>query len=194
MGREEILSRILSDAREEADALVRAGEERREEIVAAARADAEKYAAEARAETEARSARIREGKEAAARLDGAKIVLAEKRRVLGEIYRRAFDRLIALPKRESLALISRLIDEYAEEGDELRFAEDFAYAKEAASLDAVKRKNLKVSAERAPAGGGFVLRGKVCDRDVSYRALLESDLERHQSELAARIFREREPK
>lgn len=188
MGKEEIIERILSDAEAEAREIVAKAEKEAAERAARAEADAAELRAEVEAEVGERSRRISEGKAAAARLENAKIMLAEKRRVLDELYESALVRLLALKEREQLALLSRLLEETAEEGDEVLFAEDFPYAAQAAKLPVVSARKLSVSAQRARVKGGFVLRGKLCDKDVSYEALLRADREEHQAELAARLF------
>ncbi len=190
MGKEEIVARILSDAEGEAERIALAARERADQIAAAARENAQKERAEAQKEGEARAVRIREGREAAARLDAAKIRLAQKRRVIDAVYNAALDALCALDEGGSLRLFSRLLEENAEEGDEVVFARGFAYAEGAAALPVVAKKKLVLSNERADIAGGLLLRGKICDKDLSYEALLERDREAHQSEIALALFGE----
>ncbi len=37
-------------------------------------------------------------------------------------------------------------------------------------------------------GGGFILKGKSCDKDVSYGAMLAADREERVAEIAAQLF------
>ncbi len=188
MSKEAIVERIAADAAAEAEELLNAAARRAAEIVSAAEARAREERAEAAAEAEERGKRLREGRNAAARLDSAKILLAEKRRVLDEIYARALGRLCGLDEREMLPMIERLLTEHAEEGDEIVFAKDFPYASAAAQLTVVRKRKLTVSKERTDAKGGFLLRGKVCDKDLSFSALLRADMEEHQGEIAEELF------
>lgn len=188
MGTEDIVARILSDAEEEAKALIAAAEQSAAETASAARLRREARKAETEKEVSARADRIREGKAAAARLDSQKILLAEKRRVVDNIYARALIRLLELPQRESLALLSRLLEENAEEGDEVVFASDYPHCAEAAELPVIRAKKLTVSKEKGEAGGGCILRGERCDKDLRFSALLALDREEHQAELAAKLF------
>lgn len=190
MGKEEIVERILSDARAEAGKIVKAAEDRAAEIVGAAEKQCEAERAEAEKEAEARAQRIREGRAASARLDGAKLRLAEKRRVIDGVYLRALASLLELGERDSLLLLERLLKENAEAGDEIVFAENFPYAEKAAALPVVKERGLSVSKERLPIGGGCVLRGKNCDKDISYPALLAADRETNQAKIALELFGE----
>ena len=137
---------------------------------------------------EKRAESILEGKAATARLDSAKILLGEKRAVIDEVYARALKNLQELSKAEALHLFARLLEEFAEEGDEVMFAENFKYAQDAAKLDIVKEKKLKVSAKKADIDGGMLLSGKSSDKNLSFSALLAEDREQHQAEIAAQIF------
>ena len=188
MGSEEIVNRIISDAEAEAEEIIRAAKARAEEIIVSAEKLAAKDKAEAMAEVEERAKRISDGKAAAARLDSAKILLAEKRRVIEEIYRRAHERLLSLGEHDSLKLLDRLLSENAEQGDEIVLAKNFPYAMSAMNLAVVKERELHLSIERADIDGGCILRGKLSDKNLSYSAVLEADKEEYQAELAAKIF------
>lgn len=190
MGKQEIIDRILSDAESEAQAIIAEAQRSADETISAANA---KIAAE-RAETEAEialiSERVASGRAAAARLDSAKILLAEKRRVIDEIYSRALERLLSLGEKDYLKIVEKMIAENAEEGDLIVLSADFKYADGVKNLPVVAKLGLKISPERAPIRGGVRLCGKLSDKDLSFAALLGADLDEHQAELAARLFRE----
>ena len=188
MGREEIVARVLSDAEKEAERIVAAAKKRAEEIVASAQAEANAEIAEAEKEVMARAKLITDGKAATARLDSRKVLLAEKRRVIDGVYCRALAELRCLGKHDALALSERLLTENAEEGDTIIFSENFSYADEVAALPVVREKKLTVSGERQELSGGFILRGKNADKDLSYGAILAADREEHQAEIAAAVF------
>ena len=190
MSREAIVERILSDANAEADAIRREAEEKAAGVIAAASARAEQGRREAEAEVKVRAEDVMKRRAAAARLDSAKLLLAEKRRVLDGVYEAAFARLKGLDEEDALALAGRLLEEYAEEGDEILFAADYPYAAFVARLPVVAEKKLTLSPERGEIGGGFVLRGKTSDKDLSYGALLAADREEHQAEIAAELFKD----
>ncbi len=188
MGREEIVARVVSDAEQEAAKIVADAERRAEQIVADAQAEAEKEIAEAEKEAYARAALITDGKAATARLDGQKVLLAEKHRVIDGIYLHALAGLKCLGKHDAVALAEKLLKENAEEGDEIVFSEDFAYAEEVMRLSVVSEKNLKACGERAKLSGGILLRGKHSDKDLTYGALLAADREEHQADIARAVF------
>ena len=188
MGKEEIINRILSDADAESAEILRVANERAESIIAAANERAASDRAEAKEQADGRAKRISEGKAASARLDAAKILLAEKRRVIDEIYARALKRLLEMKETEALKLLEKLLISHAEDGDEIVFAKNFAYAKGAAALPVVKERKLKISTDAAEIDGGCILRGKLCDKDLSYGALLNADKEEYQAEIALKLF------
>lgn len=190
MGKEEIVGRILSDAEAEAQTIIEEAEQKAEEQINAAQQAALRERQGSQAEAQAKANAIKDGKAAAARLDCAKISLAERRRVIDVIYVRALGEMLSLSKSDTLLLAKNLLTEYAEEGDEIVFAENYAYANEVEGLDIVKKLNLKVSPNREELDGGFVLRGEKSDKDLSYGALLSQDREERQSEIAAEIFKE----
>lgn len=194
MGKEEIVNRIISDAEAEAEEIIRAAGARAAEITSAAEKRALSERAEAEEEAAARAKRISDGRAAAARLDSAKILLGEKRRVIEEIYARALKKLQSLGEKEALALINGLLLQYAEEGDEVVFAQNFKYVQKAAALPVISQKKLTVSKERPQFSGGCILRGKNSDKDLSYAALLNADMEEHQAEMAAKLFAAEPPK
>ena len=188
MSKEDIVARILEDAEAEAKEIIRNAEERAREITATAKSRAEQDMAEARAEAEVQARRISEGKSATARLESAKILLAEKRRVMDAIYSDALKKLLSLSERDSLKLIESLLDENSEEGDIIMLAENFKYASGVEKLPIIKKRGLSVSKERADISGGCYLRGKKSDKDLSYSALLNADKEEHQAEIALKLF------
>ena len=188
MNEQAIVDRIISDAQAEAEAIIKDAEARAAQTVAKAGERAERTRKGTEAEVAEKAKGIFDGKAAAARLDCAKIMLAEKRGVIDEIYARALSELIALGEKETVVLASRLLDEFAEEGDEIIFAENFRYNQAVSKLSVIKERNLKVSAKTAPIQGGFMLSGKVSDKNLSYGALLSADREARQAEIAAEIF------
>ena len=188
MSKEAILERIISDAKTAAAATVAEAEGRAAEIIADAEARAERDRQGTSTIIAERSKAIADGKAATARLDAAKVMLAAKRGVIDEVYARALEKLKALPQKEAVRLAEGLLLSYAEDGDELVFATNFAYKAQVLKLAVVAEKNLKNSGKTADIDGGFILIGKNSDKDLSYGALLALDREERQAEIAAKLF------
>ena len=188
MSKEAILERIISDAKTAAAATVAEAEGRAAEIIAEAEARAERDRQGTSTIIAERSKAIADGKAAAARLDAAKVMLAAKRGVIDAVYARALEKLKALPQKDAVRLAEGLLLSYAEDGDELVFATNFAYKAQVLKLAVVAEKNLKNSGKTADIDGGFILIGKNSDKDLSYGALLALDREERQAEIAAKLF------
>ena len=125
----------------------------------------------AKAEAEAKAKSILDGKAASARLDCAKIELAEKRGVLDSVYEKALKKLKELDKKTAVALAGGLLAKYAEDGDEIVFAADYKFVSEVAKLPVVTELKLKFSGRRSKRriyikgrkrGQGYFLRGVAC--------------------------------
>ncbi len=188
MSMQDIVDRIISDASAEAEETMSAAKAQYEDIISKAAAKAEKDMENEKAVTEAKIKSLTDGFEASARLDAQKILLAEKRAVIDEIYDRALERLNSSSKEDALKLSETLLEKYAEEGDEIVFADGFKYVKEVSSLDVVKAKGLKVAFAKGSSKSGFILSGTSSDKDLSYEALLAADREQHEAEIASRLF------
>ncbi len=189
MSMQQVVERILSDANAEADALISNAETAAAKTLADASARAEAHHREVENEVRAKTENIFEKRAADARLESAKILLSEKRKVVDSVYGLALLRLVALEKEDCLKLAASLLEKYAEAGDEVFFAENFKYAEDVARLSVVEKKGLKLSERRLPLDGGMRLVGKVSDKDLSYGALLATDKDEHQAELAKKLFK-----
>ena len=164
MSKETIVSRIIADAEAEAAEIVATAKTRAETISASARMQAEKDRLATEKEVEEKARDIREKKAAAARLDGAKILLAAKRSVIDGVYARALERMVDMSKEEAVKLSSSLLSAYADEGDTVYFAENFKYVDDVAILPIVKAKKLIISTTRVRLDGGFMLVGRKSDK------------------------------
>ena len=130
MSAEAIVERIISDAEKNAEEMISEARKKAGEVIAEAERHAERDRKGTEAELKIKIKGIEDGKAATARLDSAKIMLAEKRRVIDAVYEKALEKLIALDKRSSLSVAERLLNLYAEEGDEIVFAANYPYAQD----------------------------------------------------------------
>ena len=188
MGKQDIIDRILSDAQAEGDEIIKTAQAKAARILADADAFAKNETSETEQECKAFAKDLTEKKLAAARLECAKIALAEKRKVLDYIYAVALARLKTRAKEEGAAFYAKLLELYAEDGDVVYFSEDFDIADSVALLPVFQKKNLQVAKEREKIDGGMMLVGKKADKDVSFAALIQRDKEAHLAEIAAEIF------
>jgi V/A-type H+-transporting ATPase subunit E len=189
MGTQDIVERILFDARSEAAAIIEDAENKAAKTLAEASARAESFRQQTENEVAQKRKSIMEKRAADARLDGAKLLLKEKRKVVDTVYEAALARLLKLPKETSIKLVSSLLETYAEEGDEIYFARNFSYAEDIKILPVIARKKLSIAQETLSIDGGLRLKGKLADKDLSFGALLAMDRESNQADLAKKIFK-----
>jgi V/A-type H+-transporting ATPase subunit E len=188
-----------------------------EKILADARAEAEKIKQDAQAKEDAEQAKLSEqldeykkqtelltkkvGEDekshilAAARMNIAKDYLAEKRKILDEVYELARQQLQNLPDEEYRALIKKLLLNTVETGDEevivdkseSRIDNDFIKQMNR-ELGPDYKGNLKLAKERQNLGAGFIIsRGKV-KTNVSIEVLLDQARKELEIELAKELF------
>ena len=188
MSVEQITARIISDAEADAKQIIEGAEKRAARILETAAKEAEQGRRAVEADVAAKRVDALEKKTASARLESAKLLLREKRRVIDGIYHMALKELLSLNKEDALRLADRLLQLYAEEGDEIIFAENYAYAEEVSALPVITQKKMQVSSQRLPLSGGFTLRGMKSDKDLSYGALLAADREEYQADLSKKLF------
>jgi len=188
-----------------------------EKILADAKAEAEKIKKEAQAKEGAEQAKLSEqlaeykkqtgliakkaGEDekshilAAARMDIAKEYLAEKRKILDEVYEQARQQLQSLPDEEYRALIKKLLLDAIETGDEEVVVDtnesriDHEFIKQInRDVGPGYKGNLRLSGQRQNLGAGFILtRGKI-KTNVSIEVLLNQTRKELEIELAKELF------
>jgi V/A-type H+-transporting ATPase subunit E len=189
MGKQDIIDAIIADAEKEAEQIIAEAKGVADRILAEAQENADKQMSETISAAEDKAGRIIAGREASARLDGAKIKLADKRAVIDGIYAKAFNQLSNMKSSDCLAMTERLLISYAEEGDEIIFADAYPCAKQVSTLKVVADKKLKITFNGRNVEGGFILCGKNSDKDLSFAALLAADREEHEAEIASELFK-----
>ncbi|MBC8470494.1 MAG: hypothetical protein H8D56_13565 [Planctomycetes bacterium] len=132
---------------------------------------------------------------AAARMNIAKEYLAEKRKILDEVFEQARRQLQNLPDEEYHALIKKLLLDAVETGDEEVVVDtnegriDHEFIKQInRELGPGFQGNLKLSNERQNLGAGFILtRGKI-KTNVSIEVLLDQARKELEIQLAKELF------
>ncbi|MBO4323529.1 MAG: hypothetical protein J5836_02590 [Clostridia bacterium] len=183
-----LIDRIISDGKEEALKIVSDAEKYAENIVSEAEKTAAEIIAKERAEAKRASEDVAAGKRTLSALEEKKILLRARQELVETVYLRAEQKLKKMNKEEFLAFTEKLVGEYAEAGETVIIAENSpATAEEVGELSSVKKLALKVAGGGA-FGGGIILSGKTCDKDLTFAGLLESLRERTEAEIAAELF------
>jgi V/A-type H+-transporting ATPase subunit E len=195
MEAQHVIEKILSDARVEAQKINQQAQEKQ----GAEQAKLDEQLDEYNKQTQA-LAKKSAGDEklhilAAARMDIAKQLLAEKRKILDEVFEQAQNRLKKLPDAEFRKLMTKLMLDAVEAGDEEVIVDknearidDKFISQINQQLGPEKKGKLKLSSERENLGAGFILkRGKI-KVNASIEVLLNQARKELEIELAKELF------
>ncbi len=195
MNADNVIEKILSQAREEASKITAQADE----SAAAEKDQLDKELVEYEKQTEVLANNAADEKKshllAAARMDVAKELLAEKRQILDGIFATAQVHLENLPDDEYRRIMTELMVQAVEVGDEEVVVDtnetriDADFVKQVNSKLASDGKgNLKLSSVKQNIGGGFILtRGKIRN-NVSLPVLLSQACEQLEMDLAKELF------
>ncbi|MBN1795484.1 MAG: V-type ATP synthase subunit E [Sedimentisphaerales bacterium] len=195
MKAEQVTEKILSDARAEAEEIKRQADEKQQ----AEQKQLDKQLAQFKEQTAALAQKAAEDKMArmlsAARMDIAKQYLAQKRKLLDEVFVKAKEQFSKLCDEEYLSLMKKLMHEAVETGDEEVVVDtnekriDFKFVKQAnRELGPGYHGNLRLSEQRMNIGGGFILRRGQIQNNVSIGVLLDKAKKELEIELAKELF------
>ncbi|MDH4238814.1 MAG: V-type ATP synthase subunit E family protein [Phycisphaerae bacterium] len=195
MEAEQVIEKILADARAEAEKIKKQADEKE----AAEQAKFNEQLDEHKKQTNALAKKLGSEKKlhllAAARMDIAKEHLAEKSRILDEVFDQARRQLQNLSDDQYKTLCTNLMLEAVETGDEeviidtneKRIDEKFIRQINQ-KLGPERRGNLKLSDQRQTIGAGFILkRGKI-KNNVSLNVLLAQTRKELEIDLAKDLF------
>jgi len=187
---EKVTEKILTDARAEADTILQNARQAEQ----AERAKLQENLTCYTKQTEVLAQKKTEETEAhllsAARMQIAKQLLAEKRQILDKVFEQAAGQMKQLPDNEYTKLISKLLTEAVQTGDEevivdtneKRIDQNFIQQMNA-KLEPNIKGNLRLSEERQDIGAGFILRrGK-----IKANASLDVLLNQARKDLEARL-------
>jgi V/A-type H+-transporting ATPase subunit E len=197
MEAEQVVEKILADAKAEADKIKQQAEENQ----AAEQAKLDEQLSDYKKQTDIIAQKAGEDKKAhllaAARMDVAKDYLAEKRKILDEVFAQARQKLQNLPDGEYCKLMTKLMLKAVETGDEEVIVDNNEKRIDQKFIKNINRElgpgykgNLRLSGEKQNLGGGFILkRGKI-KNNVSLEVLLNQARKELEIELAKKLFGE----
>jgi V/A-type H+-transporting ATPase subunit E len=203
MEAEQVIEKILAEAEAEAGKI----REKAREKEAAEQAQIDEQLAEYKKQTEILSQKAAESKKlhllATARMQIAKDFLAEKRKILDEVFTQAREQILNLPDDQYRQLIINLMLKAVETGDEeviidknerridqqlIDQVNERLRSNPSTSLRTGSKGNLKLSDKRQNIKGGFILkRGKI-KNNVSLDVLLAQGRRDLEIELAKELF------
>ncbi len=197
MEAEQVVEKILADAKAEAEKIAKQADENEAAEQARLTEQLDQY----EKQTEILAKKAGEDEKAhilaAARMDIAKQMLAEKRKILDEVFEQARRQLQEMPDEQYRKLCTKLMLETVETGDEeivvgkneKRINQDLVNQVNQQLSSGDKNKGqLKLSDERQDIGAGFILkRGKI-KTNVSTDVLLDQARKELEIELAKELF------
>ena len=195
MNAENVIAKILADAGAEAEKIKRQAQEKQ----AAEQAKLDEQLRQYQKQTDALAQKAAEDEKshllAAARMQIAKELLTEKRKILDEVFEQVRRRLLNLPDDQYRRLIADLMISAVETGNEEVILDRDENRIDQELIDQVNRQlagnnkgNLKLAGQRQELGGGFILkRGKI-RANVSFEVLLSQARKELEIELAKELF------
>lgn len=197
MKAEQVVEKILSQAQQEAQAILDQARSRIQQRRADLQGSRQNYAQQteekAKAAGEDKLARML----AAARMDLQKKRLAARVDLLNEVFEKARQKINALPEEAYLDLMSRLIMKAAQTGDEEVLVGAQETRLNQKCIKQINQKlgpgfkgNLRLSDEKADIDGGFILRRGNVRINASTGVLIEQMRQDLEIDLAAELFAE----
>ena len=193
----QVVDKILADAKAEAEKIRKQAEENE----AAEQAKLAEQLDEYKKQTAILAKKAGEDEEshilAAARMDIAKQLLAEKRKILDEVFEQAHEQLQNLPDEEYRTLCTKLMLEAVETGaeeivvdkNEKRINQDLINQVNR-QLSSKGKGELKLSDQKQNIGAGFILKRGQIKTNVSLDVLLDQARKELEIDLAKELFKD----
>jgi V/A-type H+-transporting ATPase subunit E len=195
MEAEQVVEKILADAKAEAEKIKKQAQDK--DAAEQAKLDERLIDYKKQTETLAEKAGKDEKSHilAAARMDIAKQSLAEKRNILDEVFEQARRQTQNLPNEQYHELITKLMLEVVETGDEEIVIDKNENRIDKEFIKQINHKlgpdhkgKLRLSDEKQDLGGGFILRRGKIKTNVSIEVLLDQARKELEIELAKKLF------
>jgi V/A-type H+-transporting ATPase subunit E len=191
----QVVDKILADAKAEARKI----KEQTDANEAAEQAGLNEQLDEYNKQTEVLARKAGQDEEshilAAARMDIAKQLLAEKRKILDEVFEQARQQLQSLPDEDYRSLCTKLMLEAVETGDEEVIVDKRDNRINQDLIDQVNRQlgskgkgELKLSEQKQDIGAGFILKRGQIKTNVSLGVLLQQARKELEIDLAKELF------
>jgi V/A-type H+-transporting ATPase subunit E len=196
---EKLKQKILNDAEAEARKIIEEGEAEARGITDQARAEAEKAASEYHAKAEADAAEHIRRKTSLRELEARKAVLAEKGRLIEEVYDKVLESLREKDRAGGYALTRDLLLKAVETGteeiivapeDRKAIDKSFVDGLNAELVKAGKKGQLTLSEETREIRGGFILKRGRAESNSSFDTLLTMLKDDVETEVADILFGE----
>lgn len=182
MGIENIIERVLSDARRKTAQILDESNSEAARVLEEAKKKAELAKSLIIASAETKGDEEKQRILTFGRLEARNALLAEKHKMIDLVFARAHERVLSLPDKEYVKLINSLLINSAETGegeiifspqDKGRITEELIERVNAALKAKGRQGNLKVSKEQRNIKGGFILKWDGIEINNSFEVLLQ---------------------
>jgi V/A-type H+-transporting ATPase subunit E len=197
MSLEKILEKIIQDSDKEIRKIIDEAESRASRIIEEGKREAERVVVELTREGIENARKVSERIVTLASLESRKRILAEKQRILGEVYQEVEKRLRNLNGRDYRELVKRIMLESCQTGEELvvvgkndkkRIDQKLINSVNAELVKAGKKAKLKLSSEPASIAEGFILKSGKIEISNSWENILRSLREKTEDEVIKLLF------
>ena len=188
-GKDAIIEKILNDANQSAKLII----DDANTIATERKLDAEKWASEyssaQKNQTEKAFSDIVDRRKIVANLDVKKNILKAKQDVISDTFSLVVKKLQGLGKNDYLKFVTKLIEYNADFGDTIVLSNDGVLSKdEILALKVVKDKSLTINNKRGDFVGGVMLVSDKCDKDLSFKSIVEDKKEELYSFVVENLF------
>lgn len=184
-----IIDKIIEDAEIKASGIISVAEADAEKSIADGNLWAEKYKSEQEIILKAANEDKLLRRKTVAELDVKKIILKAKQDAIEKVFNLTYNKLCSLSKAEYLSLVINLLENFAEENDTIILSyDDIISEKDLADRKVFKDRHLTVSAVKGDFLGGVMLVGKVCDKDLTFKSLVNETKPEFVSEVSRELF------
>ena len=181
MAIDNVIAKIKSSADEKRAELIKEADAEKAKILAEWQDKAGEFYKEERKKIETEVANEKRSVILAKKLELRKELLTVKQGIIDEAFDQALEKMKTMPKKDYEQLLSKLLEAFAEDGEEvIGKKEDSAVLK---SIVKKAGKDLKVSSETRDISGGFILvKGKI-EKNVSFETIMETERNKLEQEV-----------
>lgn len=188
-GKESIIDKIIKDAEKKAENNISDAENYAISLKEDAELWSEKYCEEQDKIVKKTAAEIIERRKIVAGMEVKKIVLNAKQKAIDEVFSLVYEKLCNLKKDKYAEFVLKEIESCCEDGDAIVLSKDGVLSeKDFEKADFYKAKNMSVAKERGDFVGGVKLIGKFCDKDLTFKGLVESKKESFTFDVVQKLF------
>lgn len=182
MGLSDIIRKIEEKSKHEADDILSSARRQAEEKIAAARCEAEALIKQKREDTLRKIASIEKTARGRGEMKARQVVQRTKAQIIDEVLDRCLQELQKMPAPDYRQFILERVASQArgdeelilEETDKERLGADFPQVVSEKVRERTGKTDFKVTFERTPLGGGFLLRSRGIELDSTFPAIMKS--------------------